>query len=377
MVSQGLIIISEEPTYGHCRKSGDYVKKPSQNPNFYYERLFCRLAASLRLNIFSKYACAFAPCQPTELHVLATKASFEMTSNDFIIGQIAVNWQEAVFVGLLGVSGILWVIWSVKVLSKRGTVLWGVGTQNRPGWSEVALAGVSMAVLAWLLMVVLKGVLESEPLELALAGGLAELISCLLVLGLLGWKWPERLKSLGLTVKGLGRNLGWGLILALSVWPVATLVLVPVSLQTVESVCRWMFDLSYTVQTHTLLREMNGSSTTVHWWLVIILAAVVAPVTEEILFRGLLQGWLAGMFRSRWAAIVVSAGIFAVFHLAAREDAIAGEFPLARIETIPALFVLGLVLGYSYEKSGSLYRPMAIHLVFNALSLLTAWGQLT
>ena len=298
-------------------------------------------------------------------------------SNNFTIGQIAVNWQEAVIVGLLAASTILWIVWLVKVLLKRGTRDWGVGVENRPGWPEVALAGVSMAVLAWLLMVVLKGVLESEPLELALTGGLAELFSCLLILGLLGWKRPERLKSLGLRVKGLGGNMGWGLILALAVWPVATLVLVPVSLQTVEFVCRWLWDMSYTVQTHTLLREMNGSSTTIHWWLVIILAVVVAPVTEEILFRGLLQGWLAGMFRSRWAAIVVSAGIFAVFHLAAREDAIAGEFPLARIETIPALFVLGLVLGYAYEKSGSLYRPMAIHLVFNALTLLTAWGQLT
>ena len=65
----------------------------------------------------------------------------------------------------------------------------------------------------------------------------------------------------------------------------------------------------------------------------------------------------------RWLAITVSAGVFALCHVAVRES-------------VPALFVLGLVLGYAYEKSGSLWRPIMIHLVFNGLSLLTAWWQL-
>ena len=293
-------------------------------------------------------------------------------SNDFIIGQIVGNWQEAVIAGLLAASGILWILWVIKAVASRGKQQWGVGSENRPGWPEAALAGASMVLLSSLWVWLLKGFLGSENLELALAGGLAELLSCLLVLSLLGWKGPERLKSLGLKAKGLGGNLGWGLILAMAVWPVATLILVPVSLEAVRIVCRWLWDLSYTAQAHTLLREMDGTGTTTHLWLVIILAVVVAPLTEEIIFRGLLQGWLAGLLRSRWIAIAVSAGIFAVFHLATRENAGVGEVSLARLETIPALFVLGLVLGYAYEKSGSLYRPMALHLAFNALSLFMA-----
>ena len=300
-------------------------------------------------------------------------------SNNFTIGQIAASRQELVIWGLLAVSAILWIAWLVKLLvnlKKRGALGWGVEIENRPGLPEVALAAVSLALSASLWVWLLKGVIESDDLKLALSGGLAELFSCLLVLGLLGWKWPERLKSLGLTVKGLGANLGWGLVLAVAVWPVATLVLVPLSLHAVEFLCHWMWDLSYTAEAHTLLREMSDNNTTGHLLLVIILAAVVAPLTEEILFRGLLQSWLAGMFRSRWIAIAASAGIFSLFHLAARENAAVGEISLARVETIPALFVLGLVLGYAYEKSGSLWRPIMIHLVFNGLSLLTAWWQL-
>ena len=298
-------------------------------------------------------------------------------SNVFTIGQIAADWQRAVIAGLLAVSGVLWLVWLVKVLLKRGSLRWGVEIENRPGLREVALAAVSMALLATVWAWLLKGVLESQNLEFALAGGLAELMSCLLILGLLGWKSPNRLKSLGLTTKGLGGNLGWGVVLAVAVWPVATRVLVPMSLQAVEFICRWMWDLSYTAEAHTLLREMSGTSTAGHVWLVVILAVVVAPLTEEILFRGLLQGWLAELCRSRWIGIVGSAGIFALFHLAARENGSVGEVSLARVETIPALFVLGIVLGYAYEKSGSLYRPIVVHLAFNGLSLLTAWWQLT
>ena len=286
------------------------------------------------------------------------------------------NWQEAVIVWFPRVLAILWIIWLVKALTRRGTIRWSAGSENRPGLPEVALAVVSLALSASLWVWLLKGVIESDDLKLALSGGLAELFSCLLVLGLLGWKAPDRLKSLGLTVKGLGANLGWGLVLAVAVWPVATLVLVPLSLHAVEFLYHWMWDLSYTAEAHTLLREMSDNSTTGHVLLVIILAVGIAPLTEEILFRGLLQGWLAGMFRSRWIAIAASAGIFSLFHLAARENAAVGEISLARVETIPALFVLGLVLGYAYEKSGSLWRPIMIHLVFNGLSLLTAWWQL-
>jgi len=35
----------------------------------------------------------------------------------------------------------------------------------------------------------------------------------------------------------------------------------------------------------------------------------------------------------------------------------------------PALFVLSLSLGYAYEKSGSLFRPIFIHSLFNAATI--------
>ncbi|MFZ9024246.1 MAG: type II CAAX prenyl endopeptidase Rce1 family protein [Anaerohalosphaeraceae bacterium] len=36
---------------------------------------------------------------------------------------------------------------------------------------------------------------------------------------------------------------------------------------------------------------------------------------------------------------------------------------------IPALFILSVGLGYAYERSGSLLRPILMHIFFNGLSI--------
>jgi membrane protease YdiL (CAAX protease family) len=53
--------------------------------------------------------------------------------------------------------------------------------------------------------------------------------------------------------------------------------------------------------------------------------------------------------------------VFAVFH----------ENP----QHWPAMFAFSLVLGYSYEKSGSLFRCIFLHSIFNALSVFSTLGQ--
>lgn len=62
-----------------------------------------------------------------------------------------------------------------------------------------------------------------------------------------------------------------------------------------------------------------------------------------------------------WRAIIITSMVFAVFH----------ENP----QHWPALFTFGLVLGYSYEKSGSLFSSIFLHSIFNALSVFSALGQ--
>ncbi|MBN1441289.1 MAG: CPBP family intramembrane metalloprotease [Planctomycetes bacterium] len=89
--------------------------------------------------------------------------------------------------------------------------------------------------------------------------------------------------------------------------------------------------------------------------LLVLTAVLLAPLAEEVLFRGLLHGLL----RLRWgiaAAGVISSAVFALFHFSL------GAF-------LP-LFLVGLLLVFVLEKTGSLLYAMLFHAAFNGVQLL-------
>lgn len=287
----------------------------------------------------------------------------------FIAAQAPLPWQEPVLHGLLVISAILSLAWLIKSLVKGGPLHGAVLIADRPGLMALALLITSTALLGLALSWLLEGLLGSQALEANLAGSLATLLSCSLLLALLSWKRPRQLRSLGLGLSHAPKQLSWGLITVLAVWPISVMVLMPLSFRLVKFVVEWSTGLSYTLQSHTLLRELGDSAGPMNFWLIVTIAVVVAPITEEIIFRGILQGVLSRFHHWRWTAILISAAIFSLVHLSVRENVAAGEASIAQIENIPPLFLLGLVLGYSYEKSRSLYRPIWIHMGFNALSM--------
>ena len=90
---------------------------------------------------------------------------------------------------------------------------------------------------------------------------------------------------------------------------------------------------------------------------IIGVAVIVAPLVEELLFRGILQTLVRSYVDRPWLAVVVCAGLFAAVH--------------ANPEHWPALFVLGIGLGYAYEKSASLWQPIFMHALFNGTTVLS------
>ncbi|MEX0985030.1 MAG: type II CAAX endopeptidase family protein [Actinomycetota bacterium] len=85
-----------------------------------------------------------------------------------------------------------------------------------------------------------------------------------------------------------------------------------------------------------------------------MLALVMAPVCEEIAFRGFLFGGLRRRFRFWWAG-ALSAALFALIH---------GD-PVR----MPALFVSGIILAAVYERRRTLVAPMVTHGVVNLVSV--------
>lgn len=88
--------------------------------------------------------------------------------------------------------------------------------------------------------------------------------------------------------------------------------------------------------------------------LVFLVGAVIAPIVEELIFRGLIYQWLRA--RSNVAvAVVVSAAIFSAAHVI---DVL-----------LPALFGVGLVLALAFEWSRSLWVVIVLHFMQNALAI--------
>lgn len=86
----------------------------------------------------------------------------------------------------------------------------------------------------------------------------------------------------------------------------------------------------------------------------IIAGAVIAPVCEEMLFRGaMLSAWESGGTRR---AIAVTAVLFAMLH--------------GSIVGLPGEIIAGLILGALVVWTDSLYAGMAFHTVYNAVVLL-------
>ena len=83
-------------------------------------------------------------------------------------------------------------------------------------------------------------------------------------------------------------------------------------------------------------------------------AVILAPLAEEIFFRGLVQTLILRVFRMPAVAIVVASLLFASMH---------SPWPLQ-----PPIFVLSLALGWTYFRSRSLLPAIFVHIGFNAIN---------
>jgi membrane protease YdiL (CAAX protease family) len=95
---------------------------------------------------------------------------------------------------------------------------------------------------------------------------------------------------------------------------------------------------------------------------IILLAVVVAPLAEEFVFRGFLYGVLK-RYTGALPALIFTGISFALIHL--------------HVPSLLPLFLLACVLTLAYELSGSLLVPMAMHALFNSVTLVGVFFSAT
>jgi len=95
--------------------------------------------------------------------------------------------------------------------------------------------------------------------------------------------------------------------------------------------------------------------------ILLVVVAVIAPISEEIYFRG----FLYSAFKKSWgvnAALFLSSFLFAIVHL--------------ELYSFIPLIIIGWILAYMFEKTKSLMPAIFLHGVYNLILILILLGRL-
>jgi membrane protease YdiL (CAAX protease family) len=156
----------------------------------------------------------------------------------------------------------------------------------------------------------------------------------------------QGVREMGLKNFSRRRDLGWGLVggfLAL-IGNSGLLLMVRFII--------YLLTGEWIVETQTPVVESPSK-----WLMVatILSVTVLAPIFEELFFRGMLYPALRN-YLGRTSGLLMNAFIFALLHF--------------QPAGMPSLFIVGLILAYLYEETGSLYSSMIAHSINNIVVLL-------
>lgn len=259
-----------------------------------------------------------------------------------VAAELAIWWTG---LATVVVAALVWL-----VRSRRDPLAKAPDRPNRLLPEHVILLMVAFLITATLLQGIAELVAKDGGLLLT-AGNATQLlggVACL-AMGAGLFRGGLRRFLLGPTTpaKGLVR-LAEGVVLTFAVLTVCNIV---------YGTTEWLIRLgvpNYVPPEHSVINALRSRSEPM--WSLWLGAALVAPVAEELFFRGLAQTVLRNVTRRPWFAVVTTGVAFGLAH---------AQQP----QVIPTLALLGIILGVSYERTGSLVAPITVHVLFNAKTL--------
>ena len=224
--------------------------------------------------------------------------------NSTALRDVPWSWRD-VLLGLavvIGVTVALYVILDLLVLTRGG---------SGPTWLAMALSGL------------IQGSMLAYPLWIARRRGFSP--------GLPGLR--------SVPIESLLALLAVGVVMSIAIVLVGVVILI----------------FGEDVVSSSPFEPIAGSPDRRNWLTLIVLAIMVAPISEEVFFRGMLYNAL----RRRWplaVALLAQAVVFGLFH----------PFGLVHRGLI---VVVGLGLGVLYEWRKTLIAPILMHIGFNSVGL--------
>lgn len=183
----------------------------------------------------------------------------------------------------------------------------------------------------------------SYPLNAALQIGL---IAAMLII--VCKSFVRGLKGFGINGKNIITDIQWAAVNLLGTFP-----LILFGLWIALLAGRLFKGMDFSLEVHQTLNTLTDAGIGLRI-LVVVFASVIVPIFEELLFRGFFQTSLRSFTGNPWLAIILTSAFFAILHPPTH---------------IPALFLFSCGLGYAYERSGSLLRPILMHIFFNGFNI--------
>lgn len=247
---------------------------------------------------------------------------------------------------LLGV--LSFALWGEILRRKKvGLPVMPLNARNPIRWSPLVVT-LSFCWIAFQIYALLKGSDDSNvsqsPIRAAQFSCALNVVILSLLLIMLTENGQRRISEFGITLKNWREETEYGTLAFLA-------SLLPVFLVLWAS-WKWGFRTKETQHSFLKLIQENPDPEILFW--ITLAAVVLAPLTEELVFRVILQGSLQSKF-SPATSIVISSIIFAGVH----------GFPDSL-----ALVPLAVILGYVYHRRHSYLAVVVLHASFNLLNLI-------
>jgi len=194
---------------------------------------------------------------------------------------------------------------------------------------ESALIGVFPAV-------------KDDNFRMILNSSILDVLVVVFVLYFTVGQYKEKLISLGVSLKNFSKNVFYGIVGYIAAFPLLILILAIIAV--VSSLVKYVPPRQPVVE--LFLKEKDAA----FLMYTSLFAAIAGPIIEELFFRGFMYNAVKKYIGVFWA-MVITAALFAALHAHA-----VGFLPI---------MVLGILLAYLYEKTGTLVSSMTVHMIHN------------
>lgn len=263
----------------------------------------------------------------------------------------AVFFKYSAFLGLLMIMAgmamnLIFLFRRKKIIpdkiSKKPTVSWGIADVLKVA-IIVIFSGYTLHIAGIMILRFINFNMDIN-LRVILGTVFMDIIAVISILYFIIVKYREKISSLGVTLRDFYKNLLSGITAYIFILPVLILALI-LSVVLLEKIGysappERVFDIFFEEKRNNVVLFLT------------VFVAILGPIIEEIFFRGFLYSAVKKRF-GMILGLLLSSFLFSALHAN-----IAGFLPI---------MILGILMAFLYEVTGSLVTSISVHILHNSI----------